>query len=266
MFPCLCWMLPVIRCAPPSGEEQNFTVSSTSRRLEPRCTGRKIYLVEEAELWHEVTWKPSALCFRAESRNECLLLWKEVSVFPAPVFWPLTPAPGCCTELPVGCSSACLLDSSRNGLSAYCYESPGADQGLQVSGELSAAQSLFTLLCPHHPAPPAPQGPSQSRTASQAAAPTLLRSPSAGLHSAYTRLTGPISKLHPAPRLQAAGGQPAAVCAARSSWDSGSFLWPVKRTLLLFNISLCFIGSSVWFISRTVNKTFFNSNVGIPFQ
>lgn len=48
-----------------------------------------------------------------------------------------------------------------------------------------------------------PLGPDQSINASQAAV-LLLRSPSASLHSAYSRLAGLISKLHPVPRLQAA--------------------------------------------------------------
>lgn len=52
-------------------------------------------------------------------------------------------------------------------------------------------------------APPPPNHRDRSINALQAVA-LLLRSPSASLHSAYTRLTGLISKLHPAPRLQAA--------------------------------------------------------------
>lgn len=62
-----------------------------------------------------------------------------------------------------------------------------------------------------------PLGPDQSINASQAAA-LLLRSPSASLHSAYTRLTGLISKLHPAPRLQ---GAAAAACEPSVEPDTG---------------------------------------------
>ncbi len=80
------------------------------------------------------------------------------------------------------------------------------------------------------PPPPSlllpPLGPDQSINASQAAA-LVLRSPSASLHSAYTRLTGLISKLHPVPRLQAA----AAACEPSVKLDST----PTGSRVCLFN-------------------------------
>lgn len=97
-------------------------------------------------------------------------------------------------------------------LPVCCDESPpSVDQGLQVSGELRAAQPFVMSVCPHvvcHPPTPQPPHP-PSGTGSQHKCITssqrlLLRSTSASLHSAYTRLTGLISKFHPFPGLQAA--------------------------------------------------------------
>lgn len=104
------------------------------------------------------------------------------------------------------------------------------DKGLQVSGELRVAQ-----LCQLPPSPvlPPPLGPDQSINALQAATPPQ-RSPSASLHCAYGRLAGLISKIHPAPRLQAAAGcEPSALpagsvcpsCQYRRAIHHSDWLW-----------------------------------------
>lgn len=79
-----------------------------------------------------------------------------------------------------------------------CWSRSAGQQGAE-SCKLTLSVGLSAWSAP----PPAPQSPGQDQSinALQAVA-LLLRSPSASLHSAYTRLTGLISKLHPVQQWQ----------------------------------------------------------------
>lgn len=164
---------------------------------------------EKCHFWYTILDR--CIQFRSREQISVVLLFKLISTLTALMFWPLTSPSQWHVELSMNPPAPTALFAIRGILRVpacgvmNCPKHWSRSEGQLGAGSCTLALFVDLPTCSTPPSVPLPRppllGPYHSINGSEAAE-LLLRSPSASLHSAYTRLPGLISKLHPSPRLQ----------------------------------------------------------------